>query len=513
MTKNPLQIINGAMVATQRALSPEDLDQLLEALNSKHAVLDNVGGKTVISTWEPSPLDSGREILFYQTRRDIALRYENMSLDLEVPNGRGGWRIQSVPLAEWWFKHSGRAQYRTVVLAPGSDKVVQGPAGPCLNLWRSWGVEPKAGDWSLIGDHIVNVIASGNREFADYVFRWIAWSIQNPGRQAEVALVLIGEKGAGKGTLGEVLSRIFGLHTYRVDSPDDIVGTFNEHLQDMVLVIADETEWAGNDKYAAYRGRLQGMITESTIQIHPKGLKRFQIRNCLHIVMLAEPGWVVPAGRNERRYAVLDVSPDRLRDREYFIRLRTQINGDGAAAMMHDMLRVPLGDWHPRDIPDALLRSPAMRRQQQHTMKEEEQWYLTLLHDGMLPQSTDKLPRTSGSTPLLGDAWSKFPGLKYQFTAGKLRTFLVESKHRIGICCTKYEGSAWNGWTLPPLADCRTAFEAIYGPQAWDTQAEDWRPAVTPKPAPRPRVVVCTAPVPEAPPAPSPHVPFNRRGL
>ena len=80
---------------------------------------------------------------------------------------------------------------------PGSPKIVN----ECLNLWQGWGVEAKPGDWGLIRKHIEEVLAGGNEEFAEYIVRWIAWSIQNPAAPAEAALVLIGEKGAGKGTL------------------------------------------------------------------------------------------------------------------------------------------------------------------------------------------------------------------------------------------------------------------------------------------------------------------------
>ena len=76
--------------------------------------------------------------------------------------------------------------------------------------------------------------------FADYIIRWIAWAIQNPAAPAEVALVLIGEKGAGKGTVVRCLERIFGAHTFQVTSREEVIGKFNGHLQDCVLFVADE---------------------------------------------------------------------------------------------------------------------------------------------------------------------------------------------------------------------------------------------------------------------------------
>jgi hypothetical protein len=49
--------------------------------------------------------------------------------------------------------------------------------------------------------------------------------------------------------------------------------------------------------------RLDGMITEPTLPIERKGFDLVLVPNYLHVLMLAEPGWVIPAGRYERRYA------------------------------------------------------------------------------------------------------------------------------------------------------------------------------------------------------------------
>ena len=60
------------------------------------------------------------------------------------------------------------------------------------------------------------------------------------------------------------------------------------------------------------------MITEPRLTIERKGIDTFEVRNLLHIIMLAEPGWVIPAGRYERRYAAFAVSTVKRGDRPYF---------------------------------------------------------------------------------------------------------------------------------------------------------------------------------------------------
>jgi len=341
----------------------------------------------------------------------------------------------------------------------------------CLNLWQGWGVEPKAGDWRLIREHIEVVLAGGNEEFADYIIHWIAWAIQNPAAQAEVALVLIGAKGAGKGTLVRCLERIFGAHTFQVTSREEVIGRFNGHLQDCVLFVADEAYWGGDKRCV---GRLQGMITETTLPIERKGIDLVQVPNYLHVVMLAEPGWVIPAGRFERRYAALAVSNVRRGDRPYFKALHEQINKGGAEAMMWDLQGMDLNGWHPRDIPEALLKNSALQEQQGHTLPPLEQWYVMLLHNGRLPHALAKRPNTAYTSAMLENAKQQIPRLRWDLSAVGLRGFLLDEK-RIGIACTKHRESGANGWSFPPLAECREAWERLYGPTKWDNpDAEDW---------------------------------------
>ena len=350
------------------------------------------------------------------------------------------------------------------------------PAGPkevnqCLNLWRGWGVDPKAGDWSLIQEHIVVVLGDGNKEFADYIIRWIAWAIQNPAAQAEVALVLIGAKGAGKGTLVRCLERIFGAHAFQVTSREEVIGKFNGHLQDCVLFVADEAYWGGDKRCV---GRLQGMITEPKLPIERKGFDLIEVKNFLHVVMLAEPGWVIPAGRYERRYAALAVSTVKRGDRAYFRALHRQIEQGGAEAMFYDLQMMDLDGWHPREIPEALLNNPALQKQQSHTLPPLEQWYVMLLHNGVLPGALAGRLNTAFTRSLGEDARTKVPRLR-DLTEVALRNFLMDEE-ALGVTCTKYRAAIGNGWSFPPLDEAREAWCGRYGPMKWDNpDAKAWR--------------------------------------
>jgi hypothetical protein len=449
-------------VIEQKAVEPQtSLDDAIAALNERHVIIENVGGKTVIASREPSRLDNSKLMWVYQTKESFLLRYSNRRAWIDVPGGRGA----SVKLGEFWLGHRDRRQYRGVTFKPNGLEADNG----LLNLWQGWGCEAVPGDWRLIRSHIFDVLAGGNGEFAEYIIRWIAWSIQHPDQQAEVALVLIGAKGAGKGTIVRCLERIFGAHTFQVTSREEVIGKFNGHLEDCILFIADEAYWGGDKRCV---GRLQGMITEPTLPIERKDIDVVQVRNFLHVVMLAEPGWVIPAGRYERRYAAFAVSGNHRGDREYFRALHRQIEQGGVEAMFAELREMDLDGWHPRDIPDAVLTSLALQKQQGHTLPPLEQWYITLLHDGVLPGALVNRPSTAYTKSLVDDARAKVPRLR-ELTEVGLRNFLVDEES-IGVVCDKFRSSIGNGWTFPPLAECREAWCRRYGPVKWDNPVEEW---------------------------------------
>ena len=94
-------------------------------------------------------------------------------------------------------------------LVPGGPELLPGNK---LNLWRGYGVEACKGDWPLMQQHIKRILADGISEACDYITRYAAWIVQNPGERPGVALVLRGGEGTGKGVFLRCLLREFGAH-------------------------------------------------------------------------------------------------------------------------------------------------------------------------------------------------------------------------------------------------------------------------------------------------------------
>ncbi len=172
--------------------------------------------------------------------------------------------------------------------------------------------------------HVRDVICGGDDGPYGYVMGWMARCVQKPGKQGEVALVLRGKKGTGKGAFARDFGRLFGQHFIHVTNSKHLVGNFNAHLEDAVVVFADEAFWAGDKRD---EGVLKALVTEPTITIEAKHRNARAAKNVTHLIVASNSDWAVPASGAERRYCVLDVSDAHLQDHAYFQALAEPIQG------------------------------------------------------------------------------------------------------------------------------------------------------------------------------------------
>lgn len=416
-------------------ISPE-----LDELNERHAVIGSIGGKCRVMVREPSPISPDKELLKFQTFADFRNQYSNRF----VEDGKKD-------LGSWWLRHPRRRQYAGVIYDPTKPE----ETGGRLNLWRGFGVEPVPGDWSLFRAHIEEVLAAGDPQAADYIIKWAAWAIQNPHLPAEVALVFRGGRGTGKGTFGTALKELFGQHGLQISSAEHLSGRFNAHLRDVSMLFADEAYWPG-DKSA--EGNLKRLITEPTLAIEAKGVDLEETKNCLHVIMASNEDWVVPAGPDERRYAAFDVAEHRKGDRDWFGKIKKQLQDGGLSALLHDLQAMDLGEWHPRQI----YRTAALAQQKARSLPPEDEWIEMLLQDGVLP--ADRSMAENGiaySHRLRHDARLRVPRLSHV------------SDKRLGAALKRYGCQPWSdgghrGWRFPPLPLARERWGHRFGPWVWE---------------------------------------------
>jgi hypothetical protein len=107
-------------------------------------------------------------------------------------------------------------------------------------------------------------------------------------------------------------------------------------------------------------------------------------------------------------------------------------------------------------------------------MPELERWYAMLLHDAELPGAIVNRPNTALTQSLINHAHSRFKRLVWELTDKTLRNFLTNPRKLGGVVCKKYRNSQYNGWSFPPLAEARAAWEKMWGKQNWENPVEEW---------------------------------------
>lgn len=233
---------------------------------------------------------------------------------------------------EIWLAHENRRECTNGIgFFPGKPLFHEG----YVNLFRGWGTEPIQGDWSLMYDHIMNIIASGNEEWGNFIIDWVADIFQNPSKIPGTAVILHGVEGCGKGTLFNILGELCGSHFAHLTHESHLTGNFNYHLMDKVLIFADEVTYGGTKKTA---GVLKAIVTETELMCERKGIDSFRYLNCARVGIASNEDWFIPAGPQSRRWFVLDVKPDKANDRDYFGAIYDQMANGGLSAMFYDLL-------------------------------------------------------------------------------------------------------------------------------------------------------------------------------
>ena len=419
--------------------------------------LVNIGGKVrIVFLRGKSSLDRTVYVpeiwLEEDFKRALRNKYVIIQSNGDAPEKR-------MPLAAWWLAKKDRYTYNGLIFNSTRSENEEDE----INLWRGFPVASEPGDWSLMRDHIRDVIADGNTACNSYIVKWLAWAAQNPTRQSEVAIVFLSEeRGTGKGFLCRAMCRLFGAHGLHIAQRSHLVGKFNAHFLQCGLLFCDEVIWPGHKED---EGVLKALITEPTLTVEQKGVNAFSALNTLKIMLASNEKWVVPASGNERRYAVFEVSAKRKQDHSYFKRINDQLNDGGLAAMLHDLLKMDLEGWHPRqNIPE----TEALAGQKVLTADAQVRLMGDILESGDLPGQRTGRPNRVGASEFYEHMRQKAKPLQY-WSDVEFAKFMV----KMGATRGRSNGTVWD---FPPLQESRALFlDANPWWPAFDATVTEWQ--------------------------------------
>lgn len=432
----------------------------LKELNDKHIFVNAYGGKSAVTYMQYNEVTEREELQFLpiETFKNI---YTNRTKQMEK---------SYIQLGQWWLQHPARKTVDGVIFDPSKESGVISKAGKrYLNLWEGFSTQPQKGSWRYTTRHIYRILCNSDKDKFKYVIRWLAWMVQNPERQAEVAIVFKGKKGTGKSFLFEQFKIIFGTHGMVISDPTRLTGKYTGHFSRLCFVFCDEV-YDPDDK--AIEGRIKTIITGTYLDIESKFRDAATARNRMHIAMATNNEKVIKATADERRYFIEAVNnkyakgeaSERVR-LSYFSKLFKEMDDGGREAMLHDLLNIQLGDWHPRaNIPE----TKELEKQRSMSINMLEQAVRSLLEEGLIPGEIcdDGYAVTAES---LASYLHKLEPMSAKFSAVRRADLIKE----LGAHKSRQGGTGRIKWIFPKLTKMRAKWDKKYGRYDWD-DLKDW---------------------------------------
>ncbi|RTL21773.1 MAG: hypothetical protein EKK52_07785 [Burkholderiales bacterium] len=363
---------------------PADMSEnadALAAMNRRHAYAKVGNGGAVVVYGEAGTVPS--------------LMQKHPFFDMMAPRKITGSDGRRVPIAPVWFGWSGRRTYLGGVKMLPQGIHGDGLSVPAdtLNTWMGFVTVPAeadGSDWPTIREYLRDILCAGDRSLYAWLMNWLAHAVQFPHEKPGTALILKGPQGAGKTTLTDLLRAIFhSAHIVSADRPEALLGKFNAHLREALIVIADEAVFAGDP---AANNRLKAFVTDSTITVEQKGLDSYAVPSFHRLIMTSNEEHVVRAETDARRWAVLDVSGKRVGDAAYFRELYGALkpNHPEMRAFLRDIAGIPVDR-------DAVRRAPTtagLIGQIVQSQPAPQQWLYETLRDA-LPASRSVTPQSA----------------------------------------------------------------------------------------------------------------------
>lgn len=255
-------------------------------------------------------------------------------LDILPDHGWREWKLradrQVVRLSEVGFDPTGK------------DKNIR------CNLWGGWPTQPKKGEYSKLL-HLLRLLIC-NESYAndlyEWLIKWLAYPIQNPGAKMRTALIFHGLQGTGKNLFFESIMAIYGEYGRIVDQAA-IEDKFNDWASRKLFLIADEV--VARQELYHVKNKLKHFVTGEWIRINPKNVAAHDEKNHCNIVYLSNEIQPLVLEQDDRRHFVIWCGTKE--DHAFYKEVGDEIKAGGIAALHDYLLNLDLGDFDEHTKP------------------------------------------------------------------------------------------------------------------------------------------------------------------
>ena len=234
----------------------------------------------------------------------------------------------------------------------------------CYNLWKPFPIlktelNPNA-DTSKIHSFINTLLG----DCAEYVLNWLGHVVQYPARKTEVCLLLYGDQGCGKSTIGEYLLRkIIGLDKMIITSKADKM--FGKFVNSQGKLLAVLNECSGKDTFNIC-DILKDAITMTTTEQEKKGVDAVAVTDYTNFIFTTNNINSVKIEEGDRRFMPIEINSILKNNVSYFKALYADL--DNAKIMRkfyEELISRDLNDFNlvtNRPITELMLDMKNMNR-------------------------------------------------------------------------------------------------------------------------------------------------------
>jgi len=241
-----------------------------------------------------------------------------------------------------------------------------------FNLWQPFYIEkdiskrPTYEDKKVELDKILNhikILCNHDEGIYEFMLDWIANMLQYP-QNKSVVPIIIGEQGAGKGILIDLLRHLIGEEKFlETDKPhEDVWGKFNAIMAGKYLVHLNELEYKhciGNDS------TIKGLVTQQTINIQAKGKDQITIKSFHHYIVTTNKPNPIQTCDGDRRNVIFEASSEKKGDKRYSNEMYKLIGDD-------DVLRTVWDYFTMREVKDRIGEEDFPILTYQEELKEQQ---------------------------------------------------------------------------------------------------------------------------------------------
>lgn len=275
------------------------------------------------------------------------------------------------PIGPAWLGWEGRRSYDDVIFYPGQTGT------NIFNLWKGYAYQPKEGNCSLFLDHIRANICGGDEKNYSWILDWMADAVQKPYRKNWTAVLMESkEEGTGKGFFAATFGALFGRHYAAFNKPKQLLGQFNSHLEDKLIIFLDEGSLVEKNAY----DYAKSLITEPTLNIEPKGRSMREVNSFHRIIMASNDRYILRASLYDRRWMVFRVQPNSVNNLGYFREIENQMKSGGYEALMYLLVNRKYED----DTVKTTIKTAALNYQKEQNLSPVLRWWRGCLITGSI---------------------------------------------------------------------------------------------------------------------------------